>query len=100
MENVLKNINSVSNEWCNLGAWLGIPGSTMKKLFAAVTSESDEDGLAAVIKEWLEGGGSPPTWRTLFWALYNLKAITIAERIGQFAEPIKGACVIPQMVYC
>ena len=83
-DNVHKNIKSVSKKWRNLGVYLGTHWSTM------LTLESDGDGLAAVIKEWLEGGGLPPTWRTLYWALFNINEIAIAKEIGKFVEPIKG----------
>ena len=88
-ENVLECIKDVSEKWHELGVLLGIPRSKL----GSIKSESDEEGLTAMIKEWLAGAGSPPTWRYLFWSLFKINEMDIAEEMDDYVEPIEG--IIP-----
>ena len=51
---------------------------------------SNEDRMRAVVQQWLQGGGYPPSWRWLVWALDYAGDIKAADPIRRFAEPPPG----------
>ena len=59
----------------------------MNTIRSSVTSH--EEGLVAVVKEWLQGAGHPPSWRRLIWELFGVDK-DIADTIKSFAEPVQG----------
>ena len=51
---------------------------------------SNEDRMRAVVQQWLEGGGHPPSWRRLAWSLDMAGDIQVADPIRGFTEPLSG----------
>lgn len=106
MENVIKYLSNIDKAWYILGFHLNIPLSKLDTIEDTV--DSKEEGLTAIVKEWLQGGGCPRTWRDLIWAFCRIfdriDAENIAEevmatademgvilgKIISFAEPIQG----------
>ena len=46
--------------------------------------------MTAVVQQWLQGGGHPPSWRRLVYALDMADDITVADPIRGFTEPPPG----------
>ena len=68
VENVLKYTQEVKN-WRKVGYWL--LGFENTKQLDAIQRDysSNEDRMRAVVQQWLQGGGRPPSWRRLIYAL-------------------------------
>ena len=89
VENVLKYTQEVKN-WRKVGYWL-LPGDPSKELDAIQRKHtSSEDKMRAVVQQWLQGGGAPPSWRRLAWSLDIAGDIQVADPIRGFTEPPRG----------
>ena len=88
MEEVLKHLQGVTN-WREVGERLLVYRSTKLNAIEKEYS-SDEDRLQAVVQQWLEGGGLPPSWRSLVWSLDHTGGTVTADPIRGFAEPPQG----------
>ena len=90
VENVLKlmNVQEVKN-WRTVGELLLGHGSTKLEAIEREYSSKD-DRMRAVVQQWLEGGGHPPSWRRLVRALDKAGDIQVADPIHGFTEPPSG----------
>ena len=88
LDNIMESIKNICEEWHTLSLHLGIPEAKVD--FVTSGSSSNEESLTAVVKEWLEGGGLPASWRRLIWSLYKMDKITIANELTSCAEPVPG----------
>ena len=89
VEQVLKHLQGVKN-WREVGEWLLGFGNRTKLDAIEREYTVDEDRFQAVVQQWLEGGGRPPSWRRLVWYLDGAGDITAADPIRGFAEPPQG----------
>ena len=89
VEQVLKCLQGVKN-WREVGRRLLGYGNRTKLDAIEREYSSDSDRLQAVVQQWLEGGGLPPSWRKLVRSLDRAGDITVADPIRGFAEPLQG----------
>ena len=90
VENVLKHMNVQEvKDWREVGNWLLGYGSTKLKAIEKKYS-SNEDRMRAVVQQWLQGRGQPPSWRRLVLALDRAGDIQAADPIRRFTEPPQG----------
>ena len=87
VECVLKHVQGVKN-WGKVGERLFLAPTKLNAIEREYTA--NEDRLRAVVQQWLEGGGLPPSWRILVYALDDIGNITSADPIRGFAEPAPG----------
>ena len=88
VENVLKYLPAVKN-WRTVGLWLlGYIEARVQAIERKYSSS--EDRMKAVVQQWLEGGGRPPSWRRLAWSLDCAGDIEAADPIRGFTEPPPG----------
>ena len=87
VENVLKYANVQVKNWRKVGEGL-LYSWNLKPIEKKYTSS--EDRMRAVVQQWLQGGGLPPSWRTLVWALDEAGDIQVADHIRGFTEPPSG----------
>ena len=88
VEQIFKHVQGVKN-WRVLGKWLlGYDESKVDAIERKYSTDSDR--LQAVVQQWLEDGGLPPSWRTLVWSLDRAGDIVVADPIRGFAEPPQG----------
>jgi len=90
VENVFKHmyVQEVRN-WRTVGKWLLGYNETKLKAIDREYSSS-EDRMRAVVQQWLQGGGLPPSWRWLVWVLDRAGDIQVADPIRGFTEPPQG----------
>ena len=91
VENVLKYlpVQEVKN-WRKVG--LELLGYHNKTKVEAIERKysSSEDRIRAVVQQWLQGEGFPPSWRWLVRAVDYAGDITVADPIRGFTEPPRG----------
>ena len=90
VENVLKYlpVQEVKN-WREVGLELLVYDEAKVEAIQRQYS-SNEERIRAVVQQWLEGGGYPPSWRWLVWALDRAGDIQVADPIRGFTEPPPG----------
>ena len=88
VENVLKYLSEVK-DWREVGRRFLVYNEAKLKAIEREYS-SNEDRMRAVVQQWLEGGGSTQSWRTLVWSLDLAGGIQVADPIRGFTEPPRG----------
>ena len=89
VENVFKYTQKVMN-WRKVGEGLLYSWNHTKLKVIERKYSSSEDRMKAVVQQWLQGGGSPPSWRRLAWSLDCAGDIEVADPIRGFTEPPRG----------
>ena len=70
-----------------LGADLGIPKVQRHKI--KTSASSDEEHLHTIISTWLQSSGIA-SWRLLIWGLDRIGAMSVADKLKPFTEPLRG----------
>ena len=90
VENVLKHMNVQEVKNWRMVEMLLLSLNEAKVQVIEREYSSNEDRMKAVVQQWLEGGGRPPSWRRLAWSLDCAGDIEVADPIRGFTEPPRG----------
>ena len=88
VEQIFKHLQGVK-DWREVGKVLFVYDESKVEAIQREYS-TDSDRLQAAVQQWLEGGGLPPSWRRLVYALDHAGDAIVADPIRGFAEPPPG----------